>query len=567
VNTEDLFPLVGAALIALIIALLIVWLGFKLLFLPLRIVSRFGRSLALQFRPAVFTLLLVWTVALEPGPFLYLWEWFLRFGKAILIDTPTVIIGLTPSIVGCSAGNVGVCLTSIGSLFQQLLSTVQAPVAAFTVPPNLDRAALIFAIGMTIATAITKLPQSNSIQSARYSARDVTALTASFALALYLCIISIIAIPVFGQKVPDITPYAASLADQLTKAAPLKDDDYPAILQLEQDRAALPDKLPLPTVDAEHPDRSTSSLGNTFETYWDSQLNLWNQSHDRLHEAATTLPKEALSFAHAAESFFQISNEGHIGEIVTQRHVTVLVNSFNLWMSDYKASIDSCTANLNDDIGKFHAFYSNIGPITQALSSTENANNITAISNIFKSLTIEPCSNLKLAVRDYLPGRAGPEETLGPFGVAAAWLLRTESPELALIIGLLGFGFFGALAASFIRELAGATENQLPSLGFLVPALIRGMGAAILVFLLAKGGTAILTRGDATPNAYAIFFACFVAAVFSDDVWLWARARQRGQFPEVADEKSNVARQRRRKNTKSPTPQNPPIAPPDRNDQ
>jgi hypothetical protein len=182
-------------------------------------------------------------------------------------------------------------------------------------------------------------------------------------------------------------------------------------------------------------------------------------------------------------------------------------------------------------------------------------------------LTIEPCSNLKLAVRDYLPGRAGPEETLGPFGVAAAWLLRTESPELALIIGLLGFGFFGALAASFIRELAGATENQLPSLGFLVPALIRGMGAAILVFLLAKGGTAILTRGDATPNAYAIFFACFVAAVFSDDVWLWARARQRSQFPEVADEKSNVARQSRRKNTKSPTPQNPPIAPPDRSDQ
>ena len=565
-NTEDLFPLVGAALIALLMVSLALWLGFKLLFLPLRLVWRFGRSLAPQFRPAVFTLLVVWTVALEPGPFLYLWDWFLRFGKAILIDIPTVIIGLAPSIVGCSADNVGVCLTSIGSLFQQILSTVQTPVATFTVPPNLDRAALIFAIGTTIATAITKLPQSNPTQPARYSARDVTALTASFALALYLCIISIIAIPVFGQKVPDITPYSASLADQLTKAAPLKDDDYPAILQLEQDRAALPNKLPAPTADAEHPDNYASSFSNTFETYWESQLNLWNQSHDRLHEAATTLPKEALSFAHAAKSFFQISNEGHIGEIVTQRHVTVLVNSFNLWMSDYKASIDSCTAKLNDDIGKFHTFYSNIGPITQALSSTESANNITAISNIFKSLTIEPCSSLKLAVRDYLPGRAGPEETLGPFGVAAAWLLRTESPELALIIGLLGFGFFGALAASFIRELAGATENQLPSLGFLVPALIRGMGAAILVFLLAKGGTAILTRGDATPNAYAIFFACFVAAVFSDDVWLWARARQRSQFPEVADEKSNVARPRRRRNTNSPTPQNPPIAPPDRSD-
>ena len=128
--------------------------------------------------------------------------------------------------------------------------------------------------------------------------------------------------------------------------------------------------------------------------------------------------------------------------------------------------------------------------------------------------------------------RSGPVGTLGPFGAAAAWLLRTESPELALIIGLLGFGFFGALAASFIREFAGTPRNELPAIGFILPALIRGVGAAILVFLLAKGGTAILPTGDASPNAYAIFFACFVAAVFSKDVWSWACSRQRRQFAE-----------------------------------
>ncbi len=68
-----------------------------------------------------------------------------------------------------------------------------------------------------------------------------------------------------------------------------------------------------------------------------------------------------------------------------------------------------------------------------------------------------------------------------------------------------------------------------------MPALIRGIGAAVLVFLLAKGGAAIFTKGDATPNAYAIFFACFVAAVFSDDVWLWARNRQRNELGGLGD--------------------------------
>jgi hypothetical protein len=151
-------------------------------------------------------------------------------------------------------------------------------------------------------------------------------------------------------------------------------------------------------------------------------------------------------------------------------------------------------------------------------------------SSIGRSLEASRCE-LKLPPSDYLPPRSALADTLGVFGAAAAWLLRTESFELALITGLLGFGFFGALAASFIREFAGTRGYDLPAIGIIVPALIRGVGAAILVFLLAKGGTAILTRGDARPNAYAIFFACFVAAVFSEDVWSWARNRQRNQLP------------------------------------
>jgi hypothetical protein len=82
--------------------------------------------------------------------------------------------------------------------------------------------------------------------------------------------------------------------------------------------------------------------------------------------------------------------------------------------------------------------------------------------------------------------------------------------------------------------------------------LIRGIGAAILVFLLAKGGTAILTRGDASPNAYAIFFACFIAAVFSEDVWSWARRRQQDQLRGAGDKRHPMTARQSRKSKRRP---------------
>jgi len=203
-----------------------------------------------------------------------------------------------------------------------------------------------------------------------------------------------------------------------------------------------------------------------------------------------------------------------------------------LWVAEYRASIHACAASLSSGLGKLKTFLSMVGdrPLADALSQGGPVPG-EAIDRFFSDLRIKNCDNLGPPQdAQYKIPRSGSAETLGIFGLASAWLLRTESPELALIIGLLGFGFFGSLAAGFVREFRGTPGNELPPLGFIIPALVRGIGAAILVFLIAKGGMAIFTRGDATPNAYAIFFACFVGAVFSEDVWSWARARQKNQF-------------------------------------
>lgn len=114
----------------------------------------------------------------------------------------------------------------------------------------------------------------------------------------------------------------------------------------------------------------------------------------------------------------------------------------------------------------------------------------------------------------------------GPFGLIATWLLRTRSMALTLITGMLGFGLLGAAISTVVRsDLQQRSERAaLDEVGRIV---VRGLSAALVVFLAVKGGLAVFTAGEASPNAYVLFFTCLVGAVFSEDVWLWARQRLR----------------------------------------
>lgn len=56
------------------------------------------------------------------------------------------------------------------------------------------------------------------------------------------------------------------------------------------------------------------------------------------------------------------------------------------------------------------------------------------------------------------------------------------------------------------------------------------MSAAIVVFLAVKGGLAAFAVDAGEPNAYVLFFTCLIGAVFSEDVWAWARKRFEENF-------------------------------------
>lgn len=128
-----------------------------------------------------------------------------------------------------------------------------------------------------------------------------------------------------------------------------------------------------------------------------------------------------------------------------------------------------------------------------------------------------------------IPPPPQPGSQWGIFGLVAGWLLKTKSLSLILITGMLGFGLFGSVISSFVRDQQFRKPGE-PLVKDLADAVVRGLSAAVVVFLAVEGGLAVITSGESQPNAYVLFFICLVGAVFSERVWWWARERLYEKF-------------------------------------
>lgn len=127
----------------------------------------------------------------------------------------------------------------------------------------------------------------------------------------------------------------------------------------------------------------------------------------------------------------------------------------------------------------------------------------------------------------------------GFFGWIARFLIKTESLDLVLLIGMLGFGLLGASFSSFQTPPPPKDENEnngyvsfidtfrtKPIIKDFWNVLARGFSAAILIYLATKGGIAIITANtSADPNGYVLLFLCFIGAVFSEKVWAKAKEK------------------------------------------
>ena len=113
---------------------------------------------------------------------------------------------------------------------------------------------------------------------------------------------------------------------------------------------------------------------------------------------------------------------------------------------------------------------------------------------------------------------------MGFFGFMANYLIKTQSSELVLLMGMFGFGLLGASLLSF--QQMDSSENFInsfksqPLIINFGNVLARGFGAALVIYLTTKGGLAIFSAGSTTDsNGYILLLTCFVGAVFSEKVW------------------------------------------------
>ncbi len=141
--------------------------------------------------------------------------------------------------------------------------------------------------------------------------------------------------------------------------------------------------------------------------------------------------------------------------------------------------------------------------------------------------------DLYLSSADYpmeIPKVPSPGDDLGIFKDIAQWLIKPLSMSLVLIVGMLGFGLFGAVISTFVKEAQEAVDKEGVIIKDITGVIIRGVSAAIVIFLGVKGGLAIFSSGEGEPNPYALFFTCLLGAVYSEKIWEWAKEKLANNF-------------------------------------
>lgn len=124
-----------------------------------------------------------------------------------------------------------------------------------------------------------------------------------------------------------------------------------------------------------------------------------------------------------------------------------------------------------------------------------------------------------------------PEDSTTKFFIPASWSLKERSQNLAIITGLFGFALFGSvIRASNKINFRSLSREDIPTDGGIsyeiIVFLVKGFSAALVVYLSLKGGLSLITTTNTDKvNPYLILFLCFISAVFSDSIWLWAKTK------------------------------------------
>jgi hypothetical protein len=349
--------------------------------------------------------------------------------------------------------------------------------------------------------------------------RQNVQLLALLLVAGYLSITAIIAIPITEKPAVRQTATAAPIAtakdlrERFSRIAMTReqfDRDFPL---------TLPFTKPLPPSDAPYP----ANLAPYVKTLDSAFTQLLNQSWVNLRARHFGRQAELIDQASVT---FELSNADRLGDRERIQHLLDIDNWYQNWWLQARNQLNACRSALvaaASALDNLYNFFPSSRPeekdardvvrVVPMIDEIGKANNL-ASRHCNESLAEAP-----------MPRRAELGSSLGIFGAATKWLLRTESLPLVLIVGLVGFGLFGAACSSFVRQREKAATPGGPWVEDLIGVIIRGSSAAVVVFLAVFGGLAVFAGPSAEPNPYVVLFACFVGAVYSQDAWTWARRR------------------------------------------
>ena len=228
-----------------------------------------------------------------------------------------------------------------------------------------------------------------------------------------------------------------------------------------------------------------------------------------------------------AVNIYTSENADGRGSKERSTHFISIDDWYRYWTTAAHTQLNDCSQQISQ-INQFWAIWADdtYRDLT-ANKAPEAASSINNILTVYYPRVQEACRAIQIDER--APDRPKLGSDLGAFTFVARWLLQTESLPLALITGLLGFGLLGSACSTFVREHAVRKPGE-PIVTDLQGVVIRGLSAAIVIFLAVEGGLAVFSGNSAEPNPYVLLFTCLVAAVFSEDVWNWAHEKLLDSF-------------------------------------
>jgi hypothetical protein len=343
----------------------------------------------------------------------------------------------------------------------------------------------------------------------------------------YLCLTSIIAIPSLQESSGGKPITLADLPLRL-EGIILKDSDFDQRFPIELSQDNRLDTEQLPPM----PDDKMGGLpafANDLKRRFANVELQWRQLRENFRRDQTTVMD-------LSAQTYQLDNEGRKGERETRQHLLNIEIWYSHWWAQRAGQLSQCKADLERFASSIKSQFEFFQGVISA-SNSKSGFGAGLPTDVFNELARRlgqaeiTAANSCSSRNDPwdIPNRADFGGYLGVFGLAASWLLKTESLPLVLITGLLGFGLLGAACSSVIRNVPtrAAGEPLVPDLAGII---IRGTSAAVLIFLAVFGGLAVFTGGTANPNPYVVLFTCLVAAVFSEDAWAWGAKQFRSRL-------------------------------------